>query len=99
MQDPIKALSTAKCIHGIDHTSTLIKMNGGKRVTEVSCSICQVMLYSCEFDPVTLERKRFYHDEVYELLYTRRGRLRLLMRLMKDRGLTIPGCWEYTLED
>jgi len=37
---------------------------------------------------------KFIHDEVYELMYTRKGRMRLVKEALEARGWPTPDFWQ-----
>ena len=53
------------------------------------CMGCGALLYHMDYETGVVTPM----DEVYERLYTRKGRLKYLAELMKEKGEEIPNVW------
>jgi len=64
--------------------------------TTVRCAECGALLEEVheEGHPPDRKVRRVCHDEVYELLYTRAGRRRLLREVLGEWGWPIPRAWK-----
>lgn len=78
-----------RCVHDEVHTTEWLR--GKTTRSETVCSGCGHLLYTLEGLPGS--RTTVYHDELYEALYTRVGRLKLIMALLEARGWPVPAAW------
>jgi len=90
-----------KCVHDTDRRYEVLT-NGVNlkygtlhtdHITSVYCSKCDELLYARTLDTITMESRTVIYDEMYELLYTKRGRKELVIESLKRRGIDIPMHW------
>jgi hypothetical protein len=81
------------CIHDGLRQYTETK-DGDRLHLEVRCDCCGTSLYSRVHDLVTNTIIRHIHNDIYELLYMRKGRLKLVIEALKNRGWPVPNIWE-----
>lgn len=81
------------CFHDCEYDATEVPEPDGSRTTTAVCRECSTTLWEKTHRPdgtVT----RLVHDHVYELLYTRKGRLVLAREALKVRGWPEPSAWD-----
>lgn len=86
----LDALREVKCLHDTSR-SFRREVKESLTLTTVFCDDCNSLLFSNTSDSgvVTVS----YSDGVYETLYTRKGRTRLLAAIFEAEGIPVPKSW------
>jgi hypothetical protein len=61
---------------------------------QVYCSTCRELLYEYLEDRQTNHCETYYANEVYKLLHTSEGKLKLATAMLKQHGWSIPKTWQ-----
>ena len=81
------------CIHDGMRTHTEKTGPHGSELS-VHCDECGALLWGWERLAHEIKPRVFISDDVYELLYTRKGRLTLVKEALIARGWPTPELWE-----
>jgi len=81
-----------ECIHDGER-STMQSYHAPIQWRHVRCVECGVLLWTERLNTYTHERSETTEDFVYELLYTKKGRTRILLAALLDSGWPIPEHW------
>lgn len=84
-----------KCIHDGLRTYTT-QTHGHRTELRVTCDECGALLWGWDRADHETQLHKFYYDDVYELLYTRKGRMVLVKEALAARGWPVPDLWERT---
>lgn len=84
------------CVHDSEHNFTQTDLDDGTRVTVVNCKDCGNILYERRIY-ADLTTFTCVVDDVYELLYTKKGKQTLLWEAVTARGMPIPAHWAMAL--
>ena len=82
------------CVHDGDSRFEQRERDGvGVRETKQWCCQCDALLSIVYHDVIGGALWTEYHDEVYELLYTKAGRARIVRVALEEMGMPEPCFW------
>ncbi len=87
-----KELPVPECIHDREH-KFFQEYKIATKTTEVRCDDCGTILYTRTIDLMTMKSTTEIEDEVYETLYTSKGRLKLVTEYLNELNWPIPELW------
>lgn len=94
--DPLRQ---AKCLHDTSR-SFRREVKEGHTHTTVFCDDCNSLLFSKTSDADTGGGVVVsFSDGLYETLYTRKGRTRLLTAIFESEGISVPKSWAWAAEE